>query len=75
MGGTQLYARLLGLLRESDVHLAVAAMTLPNAASVALHRRFGFEPVGVFREVGHKFGRGWDVEWCQKRLAAEPGAV
>jgi len=73
--GTQLYARLFESLRQTDVHLAVAGIALPNEASVALHRRVGFEPVGVFREVGHKFGRAWDVEWWQKRPAVEPGAV
>ncbi len=73
--GTQLYARLFESLRETDVHLSAAGIALPNEASVALHRRFGFERVGVFREVGHKFGRAWDVEWWQKRLAAEPGAI
>ena len=29
-------------------------------------RRLHFEPVGVFKEVGYKFGRYWDVAWMQK---------
>ena len=37
------------------------ASPLPNEASVRLHRAFGFEPVGIYREVGRKFGRYWDV--------------
>src|SRR5262249_6563997 len=41
------------------VHRAVAGITLPNVASIALHRRFGFEEVGVFRENGRKLGRYW----------------
>ena len=73
--GTQLYTRLFESLSLSDAHLAVAGIALPNEASATLHRRFGFEPVGVLREVGHKFGRAWDVEWWQKSLAREPGAV
>lgn len=35
-----------------------AAITLPSDASVALHKAFGFEEVGVFDEVGYKFD-GW----------------
>jgi phosphinothricin acetyltransferase len=41
-------------------------ITLPNDASVALHRGFGFEPVGVYREVGRKFGNWLDVAWWQR---------
>ena len=43
-------------------------MTLPNDASRALHLAFGFRPVGVFTEQGHKFGRFWDVEWFERPL-------
>ena len=59
-------------LREAarSFHLAVAAITLPNEASVALHERLGFTRVGVFEEVGHKFGEFRDVGWWQLRLAS-----
>ena len=30
---------------------------LGNEASVGPHRSFGFEPIGIYREVGRKFGR------------------
>lgn len=29
-------------------------VAMPNAASVALHESLGFEPVGVYRNVGYK---------------------
>jgi phosphinothricin acetyltransferase len=41
-------------------------VALPNEASIALHERCGFEKVGVFREVGRKFDRLWDVAWWQR---------
>ncbi len=41
-----------------------------NAGSVALHRRFGFEPVGVLKAVGFKFGRWVDVPLLQRPLGA-----
>jgi phosphinothricin acetyltransferase len=64
--GTRLYQVLFEALRGENVHRALAGITLPNPASVALHRRFGFESVGVFAEVGYKFERFWDVEWFQR---------
>jgi L-amino acid N-acyltransferase YncA len=39
-----------------------------NAASIALHRRFGFEPVGTLRSVGFKFGRWVDTPFMQRPL-------
>ena len=50
------------------MHRAFAGITLPNAASVALHERFGFTAVGTFTEQGRKFGRYWDVVWFEKPL-------
>lgn len=66
--GTSLYRELFAGLRETDLHRAVGIITLPNAASIALHRRFGFESIGVLHEVGRKFDRYWDVEWFEKDL-------
>jgi phosphinothricin acetyltransferase len=63
-----LYERLFAALEGEDVHRAYAGVTLPNEASVRLHRRFGFEQVGVYREVGRKFGVYHDVAWFEKRL-------
>ena len=64
--GSALYRALFEALDGEDVRLCVAGVTLPNDASIALHRRFGFASVGVFREVGRKFGRYHDVEWFQR---------
>ena len=66
--GTALYTALFDALRDEDLHRAYAGITLPNAASLALHRRFGFAEVGVYREVDRKLGRYWDVQWFEKRL-------
>jgi len=48
---------------------------LPNPASIALHRRFGFTDVGVFREVGRKFGKYWDVLWMQFSGKSAPASL
>ena len=46
----------------------IARIAGDNPASVALHERFGFELVGVEREVGYKFERWLDVVEMQRML-------
>jgi len=66
--GAALYAALFHALAQEDVHRAYAGITLPHNASIALHKKFGFRSVGVYRGVGRKFGQYWDVEWFEKPL-------
>jgi phosphinothricin acetyltransferase len=68
--GRRLYDALLAQLDAApDLLLAVAGITLPNPASIALHAACGFAPVGTFHNVGRKLGRTWDVEWYERPLA------
>lgn len=64
--GTRLYQALFDELATETVHRAYAGVALPNDASIRLHRRLGFNPIGTFREVGFKFGRYVDVEWFER---------
>jgi len=64
--GSRLYAELFAALKDEDIHRFVAGYALPNAATEALHRRFGFKLVGVFSENGRKFGKYWDVCWVER---------
>ena len=66
--GARLYAELFASIADEDVHRIVAGYTLPNPASAKLHRRLGFQEIGVFREVGRKFGQYWDVAWNERAL-------
>ena len=66
--GDPLYSALFDALGREGVHVAVAAIAIPNPASVALHERFGFTLLGVMHEVGRKFDRYWDVAWYEKLL-------
>lgn len=70
--GRALYDTLLSLLRKQGLYVACAGITLPNAASVALHQSFGFEPIGIYRRIGWKLGTWYDVGWWQLELRA-PG--
>jgi phosphinothricin acetyltransferase len=69
--GTALYGALFAALEREDVQTLVAGVSLPNPASVALHVRFGFRPVGVFHAVGRKFDKFWDVAWLERPLRLE----
>jgi phosphinothricin acetyltransferase len=66
--GSTLYAALFDALAGEDIHRIVAGIGQPNAASVALHERFGFGRVGLFSSVGRKFGQYWDVAWYERPL-------
>lgn len=66
--GRQLYERLLGLLRDAGMHVAIGGIALPNPTSIAFHEKLGFRKVGQFDEVGFKFGRWVDVGYWQRFL-------
>ena len=70
--GRELYEALLDRLTERGFRTAIAAMTLPNAASAGLHGRLGFTEVGVLARVGWKHGRWHDVALFQRSLGPEP---
>jgi phosphinothricin acetyltransferase len=54
--GSALYRPLLDNLRSENIYVALAGIALPNDASVALHRKFGFTEVGVFEKYAVKNG-------------------
>ena len=64
--GGRLYTALFAALGGEDIRRFVAGYTLPNAATAAIHERFGFKVVGVFSENGRKFGKYWDVCWTER---------
>jgi L-amino acid N-acyltransferase YncA len=68
--GRGLYTALFMLLREQGYFNAYAGITLPNEASVGIHTALGFELVGVYKQVGYKFGAWYDVGWWALPLNA-----
>jgi L-amino acid N-acyltransferase YncA len=68
--GRALYGELISILKRQRLRSAFAGIALPNDASVGLHEAMGFEPLGVYRDVGFKLG-GWrDVGWWRLTLDA-----
>jgi L-amino acid N-acyltransferase YncA len=63
--GNALLTALVERTREHGFHSIVARIVDGHAASIALHRRCGFDEVGVEREVGRKFGKWLDVVLMQ----------
>ena len=70
--GSALYARLFEDLIAKGYCTAFAGITVPNDASIGMHRSVGFEMIGVFRNVGWKFDRWHDVAWMQRTLRERP---
>ena len=66
--GTKLYSTLLAELRAQKYHGVIGGVALPNAASVALHEKFGFQKVAHFQEVGWKFAQWIDVGYWELML-------
>ena len=64
--GRALYTALFEELARRGVRQAIATITLPNEASVAMHERMGFRHVGRLRAVGFKFGAWQDVGLWQR---------
>lgn len=64
--GTSLYRALFDCLAREPVHVVLAGIALPNDASVALHRKFGFTEVGTFREYAVKNGQYISSLWMQR---------
>ncbi len=69
-----LYTSLLEILIVQGYYNAFAGIALPNAASVGFHEALGFQPIGVYRNVGYKLGAWHDVGWWQRTLKEAAGA-
>jgi phosphinothricin acetyltransferase len=70
--GAQVQAALIERARSLDYHHLVAKVWADNARSVALHRKFGYDRVGVQREIGRVDGVWRDVAILQKVLPTAP---
>ena len=60
---SKLMAHILDHAKEADtLHTVVSVITAGNAASTALHERFGFTYCGLTPQVGFKHGKYQDTE-------------
>lgn len=63
--GMALCSALISCLRRLGYNSVISGVTIPNEASLGLHRRLGFRLVGVYQRVGFKLGRWHDAAWLQ----------
>ena len=66
--GSVLLTRLIAEARRMNRHAMVGGIAAENAASIALHLRFGFVETARMPQVGFKFGRWLDLVLMQKLL-------
>lgn len=67
--GTTLYSTLFELLKNLNLHSAIAGIALPNEHSIKLHEKMGMRKVAHFEEVGFKLNRWIDTGYWQKTLS------
>ncbi|KAF9972184.1 hypothetical protein BGZ73_004723 [Actinomortierella ambigua] len=66
--GRGLLAELLAIGRTKGYHSVIGGISGGNVASTNLAEEFGFRYVGVFKEVGHKFGEYVDCTFMELLL-------
>ena len=66
--GSRLLYALITIAQQKKYHAILALIVGGNEASERLHLKFGFEQVGVMREVGRKFDRWLDILIFEKIL-------
>lgn len=66
--GSALLGELISIAREAGFHAMLALVVGGNEVSLRLHEKFGFERVGVMKEVGRKFDRWLDIVVMEKLL-------
>jgi L-amino acid N-acyltransferase YncA len=66
--GSALLAETINLARAGGFHAIIAGIDAEQAASVALHTKFGFQKVCHLKQVGFKFGRWLDTIYMELLL-------
>ena len=66
--GRRLLTELIATAEQQDYHSLIGGIDSQNAASIALHRRLGFEQCAHIRQAGFKFNRWLDLQFYQLLL-------
>jgi phosphinothricin acetyltransferase len=70
--GRALYRSLFAVLALQGFVNAYAGIAVPNYGSTGLHEAVGFEPIGVYWNVGYKLGKWRNVGWWVRELRDPP---
>lgn len=66
--GRDLYENLFQILKGQGVVNVIGIITLPNEGSQKLHEHFGFVQAALYKDIGFKFDKWWDVGYWQLQL-------
>jgi phosphinothricin acetyltransferase len=66
--GKLLLQEIINNATAQNYHCIVGVIDAENERSIALHRKFGFESVGTFKQVGYKFDKWLDATFMQLTL-------
>ena len=68
--GRKLYAVLEAILEQQGYQVLYALITAENTASIAFHKKMGYETKVEFSNCGYKFNRWLGLIWMEKRIKA-----
>ncbi|MEL6194719.1 MAG: N-acetyltransferase family protein [Bacteroidota bacterium] len=68
-----LYDSLFACLTLQGFYTAFAGITMPNDPSERFHKKYGFEEIGRYKNVGYKMGVWADTLWLSKPLVEDYG--
>lgn len=66
--GKLLLQELIALAKAQQLHTMIGVIDAENESSIAFHKKFGFETVGIIKESGFKFDRWLHSVFVQKML-------
>ena len=66
--GKLLLTPVIEAAKQMNMHAIIAGIDAGNEVSLRLHKRFGFEEVAHFKEVGFKFGMWLDLKFLELRI-------
>ncbi len=71
--GTLIMTELIRLATEKGYHTMIAGVDASNKGSFEFHKKFGFQEIGTFKEVGYKFDCWLDLIFMQLFLQKDRG--
>lgn len=66
--GKLLLEQLITTAKSENYHVMIGVIDATNENSIRFHEKFGFESIGILKEVGFKFNRWLDVNLMQLKL-------
>lgn len=66
--GKMLLQEIIRHATAQNYHCIIGVIDAANEVSIELHKKFGFEEVGTFKQVGFKFGKWLDAVFMQFML-------